>query len=173
MPEQQTENNSENKSDKEFGIEGKRERFSFAPGSSQTALQKYQSARRKEIDVTPSPPAAPAILGGDWKVTLADRITKERCSRRIQAGGTYRKPYINLPEEWILWWYPNYRDRKDIAPIVDLEFSADKSMITIRKRPPAEGMEKSIYDDDHVPKVFPADSDEEAEALEREREKSD
>jgi len=160
---------AEQQSEKQIEEEIKPESFSLPPGSSQKTLTKYHAARRKQIDVTPSPPAAPTILG-DWKVTLADRITKERCSRRIQAGGAFRKPYINLPEVWVLWWYSNYKDKKDITPIVDLEFSADKSTITIRKRPPAVGMEKSIYDDDddRVPKVFPADSDEEAEALEQE-----
>jgi hypothetical protein len=161
---------AEQESEKEIEEEIKAESFSFPPGSSQTALQKYHSARQKRerVDVTPSPPSAPAQID-DWKVTLADRITKERCSRRIQAGGAFRKPYINLPEEWVLWWYSNYKDKKDIAPIVDLEFSADKTRITIEKRGPAEGMKKSIYDDD-IPEVFPADSDEEAEALEREKE---
>jgi hypothetical protein len=164
---------AEEESEKEIEEEIQ-ERFSFEPGSSQTALQKYHSARRKRIDVTPSPPAAPAQIGEQWKITLADRITKERCSRRIQVGGTFRKPYINLPEEWVLWWYSNFRDKKDIAPIVDLEFSADKNTITIRKRPPAEGMEKSIYDDDNiVTEVHEIDSDKAAELDEIEREEKE
>jgi hypothetical protein len=154
-----------------FEIDGRKEKFSFMPGSSQKTLTKYHAARRKEIDVTPSPPAVPPRIG-NWRIILADKVTKERCHRSIQAGGTYRKPYINLPEEWILWWYSNFRDKKDIAPLVDLEFSADKTTIIIRKRPPAEGMQKSIYDDDdddeRVPKIFAADSDAAQELFEQE-----
>jgi hypothetical protein len=164
------EQKSKNKTEEEFEIEGKKETFSLPPGSSRTALQNYQSARRKEIDVTPSPPSAPPILG-DWRITLADRLTKERCSRRIQVAGHSRStPYVNLPEVWVLWWYSNYKDKKAIAPIVDLEFSEDKSEIRIRKRPPAEGMEKSIYDDhNNVPSIFAVDSDEYAARTEEEK----
>ena len=162
MADQETENKSENEI---------QERFNFKPGSSQTALQKYHAAQRKKIDVTPSPPASPPQIG-DWRITLADKATKERCSRRIQVCGHNRNtPSINLPEAWILWWYSNYKDKKDVVPLVDLEFSADKSTITIRKRPPAKGMEKSIYDDDNNlrTEVFAADSDEYARKLEDEQ----
>jgi hypothetical protein len=157
-------------SENEIEEEVKIQEFSFMPGSSQKTLTKYHAARRKEIDVTPSPPAAPPQIG-NWRIVLADKVTKERCSRRIQVGGTYRKPYINLPEEWILWWYSNFRDKKDIAPIVDLEFSADKSTIIIKKRPPAKGMERSIYadHDDDLLEVFPTDSDRAAELHEIEK----
>jgi hypothetical protein len=156
-------------SENEIEEEVKIQEFSFMPGSSQKTLTKYHAARRKEIDVTPSPPAVPPQIG-NWRIVLADKVTKERCSRSIQLGGTYRKPYINLPEEWILWWYSNFRDKKDIAPLVDLEFSADKSTIIIKKRPPAKGMERSIYDDhNNVPSIFAVDSDEYAARTEEEK----
>jgi hypothetical protein len=160
-------------SDQEYyDIDGKPEKFSCPPGSSITPFERnIGSPRRKKPKdaITPtlaSPVASPDEYYQDpsygTKIVLADELTPEECPRRIQISGYGRcTPYLNLPLSWINSMLPEgWRDKKKALDVVNLYFTADRSMIIITARPPNKtAIQRNL-------KIHEVDSDEYAQIYE-------
>jgi hypothetical protein len=155
------------KTEKEFDIS--KEKFSFMPGSSLTQIERAQNrAPTKEPECYPSPtspaydPSKPTT-----KVSLVTDVFAERCTRHVYASGRDKIPTIYLPKSWMMAWGIDWINKKNAHDIIRLEMSADREEIRIKRVPNPDGMKKPVdYE------LFAADSDEEAQMLEVESERT-
>jgi len=143
------------------------EKFAFAPGSSQTALDRYHAQRRKQAEYYPTNPSY-----RDYDPSKAPRISlvteqfPERSVRHVYRSGGKRKPTLTLPADWAIAMGIDYINPKNGNNTVLAEFSADKESIVIRRmRPPIEMSQPVDYE------LFAVDSDAEAQAAEEENDR--
>jgi hypothetical protein len=158
---------------KEYVIDGKKERFAFAPGSAVPAFERNVNAPRRKAPkdgITPSlttPIAPPSEYYNDpsvgIKIVPADRSFPERSDRKVFRSGAFKQPTTTWPVSWMASLGIDYEHPENGHNVIQWELSADRKEIRGRKRPAAQGMERPVDVE-----LFPADSDAAAELAERE-----